>query len=267
LENYLQKGLKIAISGKGGVGKTTFCAVLSHLLARDGHQILSIDADSNPTLGGALGLSGDDSPQPLIEMKELIQERTEARPDAVGQYFKLNPNVSDIPEKYWQEVDGIKLLVLGGIEDPGRGCACPEAAFLKALLTYTILQREEMILVDLAAGVEFLGRACVQGVDGLVVVVEPGARSIETALNIVEMAGEMGITRVGAFANKVTDGGQLEIIQEQLGKIEILGSYRHDPALQRADLERKPVINASEELVEEIKKAKTKLMEILAVKT
>jgi len=211
-------GTKIAIGGKGGVGKTTVCAVWAEIFAEDGCDVLAIDADPNTNLASAFGIPREQSPEPLIAMKELIAERTGAGKEAIGAYFKLNPNVSDLPEKYSLDVGKdlggkgpggkLKLLVLGAITQGGGGCACPEGAFLKALLTHTILQREEVVLVDLAAGVEFMGRASVQGIDALVLVVEPGGRSIETANNMARMAGELGIGCVGAIANKVTDSAQ-----------------------------------------------------------
>lgn len=258
----MQPGVKIAISGKGGVGKTTVCAVWAHLYAEDGLDVLAIDADSDPNLASALGVSVEETPEPLIEMKELIGERTGAKPGAVGQYFKLNPKVSDLPEKYWHKINGIKLLVLGATRNAGGGCACPESAFLKALLTHTILQRREAILVDLAAGLEFMGRACVQGVNGLVIVVEPGARSIETAVNIARMGREMGVEHVAAFANKVTDAGQINIIRSQLKDIPMLGSFRMEPALAEADLNRLPVAGASSEFCQELRKAKETMVDL-----
>ena len=160
-------GLKIAIGGKGGVGKTTVCAVWAQLFANDGFDVLAVDADPNTNLYCAFGIGNDKTPEPLINMKQLIAERTGTDGDAVGAYFVLNPKVSDLPDKYCLETNGLKLLVLGGIKHGGAGCACPEGAFLKALLTYTILQRNELVLVDLAAGPEFLGRASIQGIDAL----------------------------------------------------------------------------------------------------
>ena len=155
-------GMKIAIGGKGGVGKTTVCSVWAQLFADEGHDVLAIDADPSLSLGAAFGLPGAANPKPLIEMKDLIAERTGTRKDAVGAYFKLNPAVSDLPEEHWLKVGNVKLLVLGAVTRAGGGCACPEGAFLKALLAHTILQRDELVLVDLAAGVEFMGRASVQ---------------------------------------------------------------------------------------------------------
>ena len=256
-------GLKIAIGGKGGVGKTTVCAVWAELFAEDGCDVLAIDADPNSNLASAFGIPSEQSPEPLIKMKQLIAERTGTGKDAVGTYFKLNPKVSDLPEKYWVEVNGVKLLVLGAITQAGMGCACPEGAFLKALLTHTILQRQEVVLVDLAAGVEFMGRASVQGIDALVAVVEPGGRSIETARNIAQMAKGLGIKHVAAIANKITETAQTDVIKSQLKNVALLGSLRYRRSVQEADLKSEPVLHASVELVEELTKTKKELEKVV----
>jgi CO dehydrogenase maturation factor len=258
------QGAKIAIGGKGGVGKTTVCAVWAQLFAQDGFDVLAIDADPNTTLAFAFGIPGEQNPEPLIKMKQLIAERTGTEKDSLGAYFKLNPKVSDLPQKYWVEANGVKLLVLGAITQAGGGCACPEGTFLKALLTHTILQRQEMVLVDLAAGVEFMGRASVQGVDAFVVVVEPGGRSIETANNVAKMARELGIKNVAAIANKITETTQTDVIQSKLKDVALLGSLRYDPAVQKADLEFKPVFDTCPELVNELKDAKNKLTDLIS---
>jgi len=257
------QGAKIAIGGKGGVGKTTVCAVWSQLFAQDDFDVLAIDADPNTNLALAFGIPSAQNPQPLIKMKQLIAERTGTGKDAVGAYFKLNPKVSDLPQKHWIEVNGVKLLVLGAITQAGAGCACPEGAFLKALLTHTILQRQEVVLVDLAAGVEFMGRASVQGVDAFVAVVEPGGRSIETANNVAKMARELGIKNVAAIANKITETAQTDVIKSQLKDVALLGSLRYSPEVQKADLNSKPVFSACPELVGMLKDAKDKLMDLI----
>jgi CO dehydrogenase maturation factor len=256
-------GLKVAIGGKGGVGKTTVCAVWARLFADDGFDVLAIDADPNTNLALAFGLPSEQNPEPLIQMKELIAERTGTGKDMVGAYFRLNPKVSDLPEKYWVDVGGVKLLVLGGITRGGAGCACPEGAFLKALLTYTILQRDEMVLVDLAAGVEFLGRASIQGIDALVMVVEPGARSIETANNIARMGEQLGVKFVGAIANKITDAGQVETIKSQL-TMSMLGNVDYSPDVQEADLRGESVFKAGEGLLDQLRAAREKLTQLIA---
>ncbi len=255
----MHSGVKIAIGGKGGVGKTTVCAVWAQLFAESGFDILAIDADPNTNLALAFGIPCEQSPEPLIKMKQLIGERTGTGKDSVGAYFRLNPKVSDLPQEYWMEVDGVKLLVLGAITQAGAGCACPEGAFLKALLTHTILQRQELVLVDLAAGVEFMGRASVQGIDALVVVVEPGARSIETAINMARMARELGVKQVAAIINKITEDGQADEIKSKLTGITVLGNIRYSPAVQRADLGRRRVFQADTGLVEQLQQAKNAL--------
>jgi CO dehydrogenase maturation factor len=258
-------GLKIAIGGKGGVGKTTVCAVWAQLFAEEGFDVLAIDADPNTNLAMAFGISSERNPQPLIKMEQLISERTGSTKGAVGAYFKLNPKVSDLPEKYWVKANGVKLLVLGGITQAGAGCACPEGAFLKAMINHTILERQEIVLVDLAAGVEFMGRASVQGVDALVVVVEPGGRSIETAKTIARMGGELGIKHVAAIANKITDITQVETIKSQLD-IPVLSNISYNPAVQDADLHNKAIFEASNELVEKLREAKNRLISLVESK-
>ena len=257
------QGAKIAIGGKGGVGKTTVCAVWAELFAQDGCDVLAIDADPNTSLASAFGIPPEQSPEPLIKMKQLIANRTGIGKEAPAAYFRLNPKVSDLPEKYWVAVNGVKLLVLGAITQAGAGCACPEGAFLKALLTHTILQRQEVVLVDLAAGVEFMGRASVQGIDALVVVVEPGGRSLETARNIAQMGKELGIKHIAAIANKITENGQAEAIKPELRNMTILANINYSSAVQEADLRRTPVIEADTELVEQLQKAKNALADLI----
>ena len=259
----VMQSAKIAIGGKGGVGKTTVCAVWAELFAEEGCEVLAIDADPNTSLASAFGVAGEQSPEPLIEMKELIAERTGTGKESIGAYFKMNPNVSDLPEKYSLDIGKLRLLVLGAITQGGGGCACPEGAFLKALLTHTILQRREVVLVDLAAGVEFLGRASIQGIDALVLVVEPGGRSIETANTMAVMGKELGVGCVGAIANKITDGMQRELIESRLKGIAFLGSLPYSPALQQADLRRERVFEADAVVVEELKRAKNSLTNLL----
>ena len=268
---FVMQGAKIAIGGKGGVGKTTVCAIWAQLFAESGFDVLAIDADPNTTLASAFGLNSQQCPEPLIKMKQLIAERTGTGKDAVGAYFRLNPKVSDLPEKYWLEVNTLKspagtlkLLVLGAITQAGAGCACPEGAFLKALLRHTILQRQELVLVDLAAGVEFMGRASVQGIDAFVAVVEPGSRSIETANNIAKMAKELGIGCVGTIANKIAEPAQVEVIKSQLKDTVLLGTLRYSRSLQEADLRREPVFGADAEVTEHLKQAKNKLVELIS---
>jgi len=262
----VMQSAKIAIGGKGGVGKTTVCAVWAQLFAENGYDVLAIDADPNTNLALAFGVSNEQNPEPLINMKQLIAERTGTEKGAMGAYFRLNPKVSDLPEQYWLKIKGLKLLVLGAISHAGAGCACPEGAFLKALLGHTILQRQEVVLVDLAAGVEFMGRASIQGIDSLVLVVEPGGRSIETANNMGKMAKELGIGFVGAIANKISDPKQVDLIESQLKDIVLLGNLRYSQALQEADISRSPVFNADPDIITHLQKAKDELISLISTK-
>jgi CO dehydrogenase maturation factor len=264
----LQSGVKIAVGGKGGVGKTTISAVLARLFAQDGFEVLAVDADPNTSLCGAFGVSPADSPQPLIEMKQLIAERTGTDKDAVGAYFRLNPKVHDLPEKFSIEVagdgqKGVKVLVLGAIKHGGAGCACPEGAFLKAMLTHTILQRRELVLVDLAAGPEFLGRASIQGIDALIIVVEPGSRSLETAVNIARMGRELGVKNVVGIANKITDASQIEAIKSRLPDLNILTNIDYSAEIQKTDLGGGNIFTADSEVVKKISQAKDALTELI----
>ncbi|MBN1973557.1 MAG: AAA family ATPase [Sedimentisphaerales bacterium] len=257
------EGLKIAIGGKGGVGKTTVCAFLAQIFAQDGFDVLAIDADPNTTLAMAFGIPSDQNPEPLINLKELIAERTGTQPHSIGSYFRLNPKVSDLPEKYWLEVNKIKLLVLGAITHGGSGCACPEGAFLKAMLRHIILQRKELALIDLAAGVEFLGRASILSTDMLILVVEPGGRSIETANNMGKMAKELGIKHVTAIANKITKQTQVDLIRDQLKNIKLLGHLDFSEQLIEADIMRKDVFSSDQRVLTQLKEVKVNLENIL----
>lgn len=259
----MQQGMKIAIGGKGGVGKTTVCSIWAQLFAGEGHDVLAVDADPSLSLGAAFGLPPEQRPRPLIEMKELIAERTGVRKDAPGLYFKMNPHVGDLPEEHWLRVNGVKLLILGAVTRAGGGCACPEGAFLKAMLTHTVLDRNELVLVDLAAGVEFMGRASVQGIDAFVVVVEPGSRSIETARHIAAMAADLGIDSIGAVANKITQPAQVDVIRSELGGIPLLGSMDYSPSVQEADLQRAPILQADAAMVRKLDDARGQLLKLI----
>lgn len=258
-------GFKIAIGGKGGVGKTTICSVWAQLFAQSGFDVLAIDADPDTNLAAAMGVPSEKAPEPLIHMKTLIGERTGTDRNAIGAYFRMNPEVSDLPEKYWLRVNNLKLLVLGGIKKAGAGCACSEGSFLRALLTHTILHRQEVVLVDLDAGVECMGRSSIEGIDALVIVVEPGSRSLDTAKNISEMAKTLNISQVAAIANKITDEKQIEQIRTQLGDIPLLTSIASMPRIQAADMTRTNVFQAEKELVNLLDQGKKNLMSMITL--
>lgn len=252
--------MKAAITGKGGVGKTTLCAALARLYAQSGGHVFAIDADPDSNLASALGHRQKDLDiVPLVRMKKLIAERTGAGPDSYGKFFTLNPEVSDLPEKYSVNLDGVRLMVLGTIYKGGSGCACPENALLKALINHFFLERDAVVLLDMEAGVEHLGRATAAGVDAMIVVVEPGLRSVETALHIRSLAADIGIRRVVAVGNKFADEGQKRRIAEQMNGMPILGFISYNDALISADLENRAVFEDNERLVAEVQMIKEQL--------
>jgi len=178
--------MKIAISGKGGVGKTLLAASLSQIFAWAGYSVIAIDADPDANLASTLGYPNPEEITPISELGDLIEERTGMKPGQSGAFFKLNPKVDDLPEDYSVKLDGIKLMVMGRIKRGGTGCYCPEGALLQALLSHLLIHRDEVVILDMEAGIEHLARGTAKSVDRLIVVVEPGRRSIETAGTITD---------------------------------------------------------------------------------
>jgi CO dehydrogenase maturation factor len=228
--------MKIAVSGKGGVGKTTFSALLIRALNARNKHVLAIDADPDANLAAAVGIKGDQDITPISEMKELVHERTGAQPGTVGGFFKLNPKVDDLPEALSARLENIKLMRLGGIKKGGAGCFCPESALLRALVMHIVLARNEVVVMDMEAGIEHLGQATAQAVDRLIVVVEPGRRSIDTAEHIRELATEIGLTRIAMVGNKIRGESDREFLETQLTDFEFLGFLPYDGTLIEADL-------------------------------
>jgi len=232
--------MKLAISGKGGVGKTTFSALLIKALADQGKKVLAIDADPDANLAQALGVPRDAEITPISEMKAIIEERTEAKVGTMGSFFKLNPKVDDLPETLSIKLDGIKLMVLGGVKTGGGGCICPESTLLKALVRHIVLARDEAIVLDMEAGLEHLGRGTAMSVDRLLVVVEPGRRSIETAHHIRKLAEDIGLRKLGFVGNKVRNEKDEEFLKTNLKDFEILGFIPFTAEIIEADLEGRP---------------------------
>ncbi len=241
--------MKIAISGKGGVGKTLLAALLSRIFAESGYSVLAIDADPDSNLAATLGFPQTEQITPISEMKDLIEERTGARPGKADVYFKLNPKVDDLPEKYWREHNGIKLMVMGRVKRGGSGCYCPENVLLQALVNHLLLARNEVVILDMEAGIEHLGRATARAVDKLIVVVEPGRRSLETAYRISKLASDIGLQNMAAVGNKVRSQSEREFLSSSLPGFEFLGFIPYDQALVDADLSNRSILDSSQQIV------------------
>jgi CO dehydrogenase maturation factor len=245
----LSLGMKIAVSGKGGVGKTMLVSLLSTMLAQSGYSVLAIDADPNATLAAGLGFPHPESITPISEMADLIEERTGVRPGQAAPYFKLNPKVDDIPEKYWVEHNGIRLMVMGRLKRGGSGCYCPENALLEALVAHILLQRNEVVIIDMEAGIEHLGRATARAVDNMIIVVEPGKASIETAYRIRDLAKDIGLVNVAVVANKVRGEQDKNFLVSAMPDFEFLGFIPYDQSVIEAGLGNFPLSKASPEVI------------------
>jgi CO dehydrogenase maturation factor len=229
--------MKLAITGKGGVGKTTLTALLAQAYADAGRQVLAVDADPSPCLAGALGFPADLRGQlhPIAEMDALIEERTGAKPGTVGGFFTLNPRVDDIPERFSVLHRGVRLLEMGSVDLGGSGCICPESAMLKTLFTHLLFRKDDVLLLDMYAGVEHLGRATVDFVDAMLVVVEPTRRSLGTAAQIKKLANDIGLTRLYLVGNKVRNGEEARFLEEETPGLPFLGYLPADLLVQEAD--------------------------------
>jgi CO dehydrogenase maturation factor len=228
--------MKLAVSGKGGVGKTTFAALLIRSLNREGRRVLAIDADPDANLAAALGIADAEEITPIADMKDLVFERTGAQPGSIGGYFSLNPKVDDLPEALSAKLENIKLMRLGGVSKGGAGCICPESSLLKALVRHVVLQRDEVVVMDMEAGIEHLGRATAKAVDRLIVVVEPGRRSIDTAEHIRKLAAEIHLQQIAVVGNKIRSAKDEDFIRRHLAEFEILGFLPYADTLIEADL-------------------------------
>jgi len=229
--------MKLAITGKGGVGKTTLTALLAQVYADAGKQVLAVDADPSPCLAGALGFPEELRAQlrPIAEMDALIEERTGAKPGTVGGFFTINPRVDDIPERFSAVHRGVRLLEMGAVDLGGSGCICPESAMLKTLFTHLLFRQDEMLILDMYAGVEHLGRATVDFVDAMLVVAEPTRRSMGTAAQIKKLAADIGLTRLWLVGNKVRDEAERRFLEEASPDLPLIGCLPADLAVQEAD--------------------------------
>ncbi|MGQ9720025.1 MAG: ATP-binding protein [Candidatus Jordarchaeum sp.] len=259
-------GIKIAVVGKGGTGKTTVAGSLARLFARDGFNVFAIDADPSMNLYKAVGVSNEtmNKVTPISEMHDLVEERTGARPGSSGGVFILNPKVSDIPDRFKVAgPDNVQLLVMGTVTQPSGGCMCPSNSLVRALLSHLVLKRDEVIIMDMVAGIEHLGRGTAKAVDAMIIIVEPGARSLDLAGRIKELAEGLGVKKLFIVANKVADDEEAQILIKagnELG-LELLAVIPYDREIVKADLHDKAPLDAApdSEAMKQIMKIRERL--------
>ena len=227
--------MKIAISGKGGVGKSTIAASMALILAERGGRVLALDADPDANLAAALGIPGDVEIIPISAEIDLIEERTGAKVEEYGKVFKLNPEVSDVADKFAVKYNGVDLIVLGAIKKGGGGCACPESTFIRALVNDLVLYKNETLIMDMEAGIEHLGRSTSMGVDVMIIVVEPGKRSIDCANTVIRMSKEIGLNKFLIVGNKITSEEDEQYIKDLLPEHKITAFLHYSQGIRNAD--------------------------------
>ncbi len=248
--------MKLAITGKGGVGKTTLSSTLARLYAAEGRTVLAADVDPDANLGLALGLSQEevDAIVPISKMRTLVEERTGAT--AANQFYKLNPYVADIPDNYAKEINGVKLLVMGTVDVGGTGCVCPEHVMLKAILSSLTYRKNDVVIMDMEAGLEHLGRGTAANMDQFIVVIEPGARSVQTYRNVKRLAKDLGVKRVRVVANKLRDDRDEDFIRSAIPAEDLLGCIHYNPEIMDADRNGQSPYDYSPTAIEQIKAIK-----------
>ena len=248
--------MKVAITGKGGVGKTTLSSTLARLYAAEGRTVLAADVDPDANLGLALGLSQEevDSIVPISKMRTLVEERTGA--NEANKFFKLNPYVADIPEKFSKDINGVKLLVMGTVDVGGTGCVCPEHVMLKSILSALTYRKNDVVIMDMEAGLEHLGRGTAANMDQFIVVIEPGARSVQTYRNVKRLASDLGVQKVRVVANKLRDEKDEAFIRQSIPAEDLLGCIHFNPEIMDADRQGLSPYDCSPSAIEEIRKIK-----------
>ncbi|MHB0999141.1 MAG: ATP-binding protein [Armatimonadota bacterium] len=242
--------LKLAVSGKGGVGKSTLSGTLARLFAADGRRVLAVDADPDANLASALGFPPElrDKVHTIAQERELVEERTGAKAQEFGQIFSINPDVRGIAEQYAVNHAGVDLLVMGAVQRAGGGCACPESVLLKSLIRHLVIKSDEVVILDMEAGIEHLGRSTAMGVDVMLAVVEPGQRSVETARRVQEMSAGIGIKRFAVVINKSTSPEEdLAWVAEEFGADAVIGVIPFDRKFGQADRTGKSLVDIGDD--------------------
>jgi CO dehydrogenase maturation factor len=256
--------MKLAITGKGGVGKTTISSLLVWIYANEGREVIAIDANPDANLATALGFNADEiqSITPIAELKDFIEERTGAKSTSYGTFFKVNPKVDDIPDRFAMQKNGIRLLVMGTVRKGGGGCLCPEGAVVRSLLSNLVLSRTEIVIMDMDAGVENLGRGTAKGVNAFVIVVEPGQRSFQTAKAIRNLSRDLGVDKCYIVGSKCHSDTDKQFIIENLPEFELVGFVNFHSEIAEADRLGKSVFEMAPQAVAEVRQIKDRLEQL-----
>ena len=230
--------MKVAVSGKGGVGKTLIAGGLAHGFAERGLKTMAIDADSSPNLALTLGLSVEEARKivPISENKELVESKTSTGYSGV---YRLSFTVDDVVRDYSVTTPlGVNLIVMGTVKAMDSGCMCAPNAVIRALLRHLIVERNEAVVLDLEAGVEHIGRGTARQVDALLIVADSNLKSLEIAKHIHDMAVTAGMKRLYLVGNRVMNETQKEAIKSFAEKngLSILALIPFDQKVVEADM-------------------------------
>lgn len=226
--------MKLAVSGKGGAGKTTIAGTLARLRARSGQRVLAIDADPNPNMAVVLGLLRSQA----FDLQPIPRDMAEWRQDAGGRaYVHLHLPIAEIEQRYGIPApDDITLLVTGRIEQAGVGCMCDPHAIARGLMRLVHAEADDVV-TDMEAGLEHLSRGTVEHVDALLIILEPYYRSLETGARAHTLAGQLGVPRLYAVANKTRSATDRQAITDFCARhgMTLIADIPYDEALPQAD--------------------------------
>lgn len=240
--------MKLAVTGKGGVGKTTISALIAHAFKSSGHSVVAIDCDPDSNLLACMGYPHPEEVKPLVELHALIEEKMGVKPGTTGGMFRLNPFVEDIPDRYAITIDGIRVLVAGAVKKGGTGCYCPENSLVRALISHLLVDDKTDLVLDMEAGVEHLSRGTIKTVDSLLIVVEPGLRSVETAFRVKDMATDLGLTRILAIGNKIRGETDVDFLRQAMKGIELVGFLPYENRIRENEIAKRSVASAGEQV-------------------
>ncbi|RQD78101.1 MAG: carbon monoxide dehydrogenase [Candidatus Syntrophonatronum acetioxidans] len=251
--------MKIAISGKGGVGKTTVAANLVKAFSRDGYSVYAVDADPDVSLGQTLGFKGEDLArlQPLIDMKEVIDDKSSGG----GLFYDLNPDVDDVVEDYSLKMGNIKFLRMGGVKQGGSACYCKENSFLNAVLNSLLFDQEDVVILDMSAGIEHLTRGTSDGVDLIIIITEPTKVSVQTTRVVQQLARDLGIKKIKVLGNKIRHAKEKEFLCSQFTEEELIGTVSFDEEEWEKAMSEEAGVLDSDELLPNLEEVYKKILE------